>query len=246
MLCLPPPMSAGPAGAARRTTGLLLGLLTLAMAGCPLPAPPGLGPDEGPAVRDGGGDRNRPADRDGGRPSDLDGGGDPGDLTVADSDGPLAGDGADDRPGDVPSEVPPALDTSGGDATANGDISSPDGVTSADAGAPNGIDCLNAGRCQPGQICCLSGTTGTDPSGTCVTQEVSCNGGAVLHCDGPEDCGGQICCATAESGAPPRSDCNDSCGGSNQFEICHTDQDCTAAAVCCPVSNYGVCASRCQ
>ena len=111
----------------------------------------------------------------------------------------------------------------------------------------NGVGCGNM-TCAIGQDCCVTVSgTGTTTS-TCIASGGSCTGGAVLSCDGPEDCGSsQFCCGSItfsgglnpDAGAPMFGGGNASCAGTCDFStnypatptmvttrLCHFNEDC--------------------
>ncbi len=113
-------------------------------------------------------------------------------------------------------------DSGTGDAgPSDGGVS--DGSTVDDAGGPNGVTCLGAadGGCDPGQVCCSTGS-----GDTCQAASASCTGVA-LACDGTEDCTSGTCCGTSSGTA-----CAASC---TSYHICHVDAECGTGETCCPV-----------
>ncbi len=126
------------------------------------------------------------------------------------------------------------------------DMSMPDLAPPPDMSL-NGVGCGTM-TCAIGMDCCVmvSGT-GTTTS-TCIASGGSCTGGAVLACDGPEDCGSsQFCCGTItfsgglnpDAGAPMFGGGNASCTGTCDFStnypstptmvttrLCHFNEDC--------------------
>jgi hypothetical protein len=143
-------------------------------------------------------------------------------------------------------------DDAGGDdddVTADADPNAPDGSTQPDASAitPDadlgggadgavGIDC-NGTPCEGDDICCVT-QGGGGASAECLP-EGDCMG-AVVTCDGPEDCGdGEVCCGTIGGGSGSAECTADTC----QFTICHTPADCpNATDQCC---DFGVGSSIC-
>src|SRR5207302_3031942 len=67
------------------------------------------------------------------------------------------------------------------------DMSMPDLAPGPDMAVrvPNGVGC-GAMTCAVGQDCCVT-VSGTATTSTCIAAGGAC-GGAVLTCDGPEDC----------------------------------------------------------
>jgi hypothetical protein len=109
---------------------------------------------------------------------------------------------------------------------------------------PDGVSCGNK-TCAVGQSCCVT-TNGMTASATCIAAGGSCAGGAVLACDGPEDCSGgtasgMYCCGTIQfSGMQDggvmfnggEAMCTGTCNfsfsqGSVTTRLCHADVDCT-------------------
>lgn len=109
---------------------------------------------------------------------------------------------------------------------------------------PDGVAC-GAMTCPVGQNCCVA-ASGTAATGAmCIAAGGTCSG-AVLACDGPEDCSNgssPFCCGTInftggtpDGGAPMFNGGNASCTGSCDFtfggssvktRLCHADMDCT-------------------
>jgi hypothetical protein len=135
-----------------------------------------------------------------------------------------------------------------GDDSNNGgpDMSMPDLQPPPDL-ALNGVGCGTT-TCAVGQDCCVTVNSGTGTtSSTCIAAGGSCQGGAVLACDGPEDCAAsQFCCGTIafqgggpDAGAPMFNGGNSSCTGTCDFNyqmgtpsmittrLCHFDMDCS-------------------
>lgn len=137
-----------------------------------------------------------------------------------------------------------------GDDTTNAgpDMSMPDLAVGPDMAmrTPDGVVCGSM-TCPVGQSCCVQ-ASGMVASAMCGTGG-QCNGGALLACDGPEDCGGgtasgQFCCGTVkftagmgpDAGAPMFQGGDAMCATSCNFNfgqgmlttrLCHQDVDCT-------------------
>ncbi|HWE28436.1 MAG TPA: hypothetical protein VHB97_10560 [Polyangia bacterium] len=134
----------------------------------------------------------------------------------------------------------------GDDSNGGPDMSMPDLAPPSDMSL-NGVGCGSM-TCPIGQECCVTVSgTGTTTS-TCIASGGNCSGGAVLACDGPEDCtSSQFCCGTItftgganpDAGAPMFQGGNSSCTGTCDFNInypstptvvttrlCHFDADC--------------------
>lgn len=134
----------------------------------------------------------------------------------------------------------------GDDNNGGPDMSMPDLAVGADLAVrtPDGVACGGM-TCSVGQSCCVMASGQMTTSTTCIGAGGNCNGGAVLACDGPEDCGSgmQYCCGTIQfSGGTPdggavmfgggNSSCTGSCDftfqqGSVKTRLCHADVDCT-------------------
>ncbi len=136
----------------------------------------------------------------------------------------------------------------GDDTTSAGpDMSMPDLLPGPDMAVrvPDGVACGSM-TCAVGQSCCVTASGTTTTSDTCITTGGTCSGGAVLACDGPEDCSNasmQYCCGTIaftggtpDGGAVMFNGGNSSCTGSCDFNLgtgqittrlCHADVDCT-------------------
>jgi len=126
------------------------------------------------------------------------------------------------------------------------DMSMPDLALPPDMSL-NGVVCGNM-SCAVGQDCCVT-VAGTTPTSACINAGDACTGGAVLKCDGPEDCTqSQFCCGMItftggldpDAGAPMFNGGNSSCTGTCDFStnypqtpttvttrLCHFDDDCT-------------------
>ena len=134
----------------------------------------------------------------------------------------------------------------GDDTTSSGvDMSMPDLSLPPDMSL-NGVGCGSM-TCPIGQECCVTVSgTGTTAS-TCIATGGDCTGGAVLACDGPEDCtSSQFCCGTIsfsgglnpDAGTPMFGGGNASCAATCDFNftqgtpnmvttrLCHFDADC--------------------
>ena len=164
--------------------------------------------------------------------------------------------------------VDSALETSTSDtnmAETGIDQSVPDAEAGSDApiawdAPPEGIVC-GAQVCSGPDVCCAvpDGVGGVTMS--CMQ---SCpDGGAVLACDGPEDCSGSFCCASIHvaAGTPPNcpldmasAACNSSCftnipatcPNSGQVRLCHFSSDCDAdGPYCCRFEQGGTSATFC-
>jgi hypothetical protein len=138
--------------------------------------------------------------------------------------------GEDEVPGiDAP---PAAVDAPGGGdgATIDAAQTRPD--------AAMGVDC-SGDTCTPSQECCVRGL---GEMASCVNQG-NCMG-AVIECDGPEDCsGGDDCCLSSTGPTSGGSACT---SGTCQREICHSPADCTSPTdMCCALGPLGVCAPNC-
>ncbi len=126
------------------------------------------------------------------------------------------------------------------------DMSMPDLLPLPDLAIP-GIACANT-SCAVGQECCLSVSGTSTVSGTCISSGGTCSG-AVLACDGPQQCGAnQFCCGTItfsgginpDAGAPMFGGGNAACANTCDFttnypmsptmvttRLCHVNDDCT-------------------
>jgi hypothetical protein len=147
-----------------------------------------------------------------------------------------------------------------GDDGNNGapDMSMPDLAPPSDMSL-NGVACGSA-TCAVGQECCVTVSGTGTTSSTCIASGGNCSGGAVLACDGAEDCAAsQFCCGQItftggidpDAGAPMFNGGNSSCAGTCDFNfsqgppsvvttrLCHVDDDCagltvfTQASKCC-------------
>jgi hypothetical protein len=135
----------------------------------------------------------------------------------------------------------------GDDAGGGPDMSMPDLAPPLDMSL-NGVGCGSM-TCPVGQDCCVTVNSGTGTTmSSCVASANACSGGAVLACDGPEDCTqSQFCCAMItftggtdpDAGAPMFQGGNSSCNGTCDFStnypstpthvttrLCHFDADC--------------------
>ncbi|MDB4965282.1 MAG: hypothetical protein JWN44_971 [Myxococcales bacterium] len=143
----------------------------------------------------------------------------------------------------------------GDDSMSGPDLSAPADMTVGPDIAvrmPDGVSCGTM-SCGVGQSCCVT-TNGTVATSTCIAAGGMCTGGAVLACDGPEDCstGSSYCCGTVkfsggtpDGGAPVfqggTSSCTATCDftfgtGQVKTRLCHDDVDCTGlmtANKCC-------------
>src|SRR4051812_2823199 len=145
----------------------------------------------------------------------------------------------------------------GDDTDAGPDMSMPDLLAGPDLAVrtPDGVACGGM-TCSVGQSCCVMASGTTTTSSTCITTGGDCSGGAVLACDGPEDCGSgmQYCCGTIAftGGIDPdggaamfqggNSSCNASCdaalnpgSGSTpttvKTRLCKINDDCTGLSI---------------
>jgi hypothetical protein len=116
---------------------------------------------------------------------------------------------------------------------------------------PNGVACGTNLTCAVGQDCCVSFANNQATGATCVTSTSQCSG-AVLACDGPEDCTtpNDACCATvnlsgigADAGAMITGG-NSKCGqcsatvsltGSIMTRLCHVTDDCKSFSASVPI-----------
>lgn len=120
--------------------------------------------------------------------------------------------------------------------------------------SPDGVACGST-SCPPGQSCCVT-SNGTMVTGsTCVSSSNQCSG-ALLACDGPEDCGinGAMpyCCGTImfsggggpDAGTPMFQGGNAMCAASCNFlfggnsvttRLCQADVDCAGLTI--PIVN---------
>jgi hypothetical protein len=147
------------------------------------------------------------------------------------------------------------------DDTSNApDLAMPDLAPGPDMAVrvPNGVVC-GAMTCAVGQECCVT-TNGTSATAMCIAAGGTCTGGAVLTCDGPEDCSGMnYCCGTIHfsggtpDGGPPVFNGGDStCTGACNFSfdlqsgtvttrLCHADVDCAGLSL--PLGGASKCCS---
>jgi hypothetical protein len=99
----------------------------------------------------------------------------------------------------------------------------------------HGVSC-GAVTCDPGaEICCAS-----QLAHFCEAAGQFCPGGAIIRCDGPEDCPpGDLCC-----GGGSGTSCQLGCGSAHR--LCHTEADCHAGTFCCPLqgSTFSACSDR--
>jgi hypothetical protein len=106
-----------------------------------------------------------------------------------------------------------------------------------------GVKCGSM-SCSSSQECCVKGLGQPDASITamCIDKGGVCTGGAAVHCDGPEDCGGNACCGSIIGGANTSCSTQKTCqGGLGTFTICHQDSEC-GGTKCCTAGTTGVCA----
>jgi hypothetical protein len=106
-------------------------------------------------------------------------------------------------------------------------------------GRPDGVNCLAAGVCPVGDMCCHLTAGGN----TCQPVNQACNGSSFAACDGPEDCGDTTpqCCEHPNGTAI--------CWGVGFCDgrvVCHTDADCSGQVCCDPpgparVNGYRYC-----
>lgn len=106
----------------------------------------------------------------------------------------------------------------------------------ADPTLPDGAFGINCGglTCDMNtQECCSDFVMGVLTL-TCETQG-ACPG-AVVTCDGPEDCsGGDVCCAQQQG-----IECAPTCGG---LVLCANQNDCPSGSMCCPLQGINICSS---
>lgn len=148
----------------------------------------------------------------------------------------------------------------GNDSNSSGmDMSMPDLAPPSDMSL-NGVGCGSM-TCGIGQECCVTvGATGM-PTSSCIASGGNCAGGAVLTCDGPEDCSAsQFCCGqitftggtNPDAGAPMFNGGNSSCTATCDFNInypstptkvttrlCHFDADCSG------LTGFGMSLDKC-
>ncbi len=110
---------------------------------------------------------------------------------------------------------------------------------------PDGVVCGQM-SCPVGQSCCVMTSGNMTTSQMCIAAGGQCTGGAVLACDGPEDCSNAsmpFCCGTIkftgggpDGGATMFNGGNAMCTGTCDFNfgggmvttrLCHADVDCT-------------------
>jgi len=134
----------------------------------------------------------------------------------------------------------------GDDTTSGADMSMPDLAPLPDMSL-NGVGCGNM-TCAIGQECCVTVSGTGTTSSSCIAAGGNCSGGAVLACDGPEDCtSSQFCCGmitftgglNPDAGTPMFNGGNSSCTATCDFNftqgppsmvttrLCHFDADCT-------------------
>ncbi|HEY2745212.1 MAG TPA: hypothetical protein VGL86_11335 [Polyangia bacterium] len=138
-----------------------------------------------------------------------------------------------------------------GDDSNNGgpDMSMPPDLAPPPDMSLNGVACGASTICAIGQECCVTVDNSTGAtSASCISSGGTCTGGAVLACDGPEDCtSSQFCCGMItfnggldpDAGAPMFNGGNSSCAATCDFNLnqgpptqvttrlCHFDTDCT-------------------
>jgi hypothetical protein len=140
------------------------------------------------------------------------------------------------------------------------DMSMPDLQPPSDMSL-NGVGCGSM-TCAIGQECCVSVSGTATTTSTCVAAGGTCSG-AVLACDGAEDCAAsQFCCAMItftggidpDAGAPMFQGGNSSCTGTCDFNtnypatptkvttrLCHVNDDC--AGISLPFGTPQCCSS---
>ncbi|MGE0788092.1 MAG: hypothetical protein AB7S26_20645 [Sandaracinaceae bacterium] len=134
----------------------------------------------------------------------------------------------------------------GDGALADGGGGGGDGGRPRDGGATDmGVRC-GASVCARGQVCC----TRPGGAGSCMADAMTCSGGIVLGCDGPEDCsGGQACCAALTTDGINGARCLDAamCTAPMRSAICHDASSCASGEMCCPSIGAidGLCAATC-
>ena len=127
----------------------------------------------------------------------------------------------------------------GGDGGGNGGIDA-GGNGGIDAGGNGGIDAgggggsVNCGQavCSAPQQCCIDTGPGPMTEPMCVDQG-TCQG-AVVECDGPEDCNGSDVCCGSFGG--PNGGGQASCmppGDQCQVVVCNDVGDCDGTEICC-------------
>jgi hypothetical protein len=122
-----------------------------------------------------------------------------------------------DTPEPMPDVAPPPVD-------ASIDAPPPPIDAGIDASTVGGVIC-GTEACFPPESCCLDeGKTGTTLE---CTLPAACPG-AVIVCDGAEDCGPGMTCCLGDTGVAcqPEASC--------MFEICHDVGDCAPGLACCP------------
>ncbi len=159
----------------------------------------------------------------------------------------------------------------GDDNNAGPDMSMPDLSPAADLAVrtPDGVVCGGM-TCSVGQSCCVMASGTMTTSTSCIASGGNCTGGAVLACDGPEDCAGaQFCCGTIaftggldpDAGAPMfnggNSTCQAACDanltpGSGatpttvKTRLCKVDSDCTGLSIAGGTVSLDKCCSSTQ
>lgn len=151
-----------------------------------------------------------------------------------------------------------------GDDSGNAaDMSMPDLQPPSDMSL-NGVVCGSM-TCALGMECCVTVSGTGTTSSTCIATGGNCMGGAVLACDGAEDCpASQFCCATItftggtnpDAGSPVFQGGDSSCTASCDFStnlgqsptkvttrLCHVDDDCAGVTV---LNQPGKCCSSTQ
>lgn len=77
-------------------------------------------------------------------------------------------------------------------------------------------------ECDSPLFCCLK-RVGAQVEGTCTAMN-DCTGGAIVACEGPDDCGANLCCATVPSGgAPASSICAATCAATAK-QVCSSGE----------------------
>jgi hypothetical protein len=125
----------------------------------------------------------------------------------------------------------PPTDFSNGGAD---DLASPPDLARALGTACGTMHCNS-----PNGACCIE-----NGSNHCTAANpVTCGGGRLISCDGPEDCtmfASNVCCVTSSGGGGPSSQCRFTCGG-GETPMCHALSDCPPLSgwvACCPIDNY--------
>ncbi|MGE0789993.1 MAG: hypothetical protein AB7S26_30240 [Sandaracinaceae bacterium] len=168
---------------------------------------------------------------------------DAGGITFADS-GPRA-----DAGPSVVVDAGPAATDAGPSTFDAGPPADLDAGGPRDAGDTMGIDCMGMTCDSTTEQCCIV-ANGMGAMASCIAATDMCMG-AMVTCDGPEDCAGNVCCARASLAGidvmcdPDPSTCG--MGGFGEFELCHVASDCrNGTDMCCAIMRFGLSASVCR